>query len=93
VDPRRARPASSAAARPPTRASLKPASRPTRSVAHARPATASARGRGAATRAADTPTTSSDLRRLAPALLSAVVPGLGQALNGRRRLARRLALP
>jgi LCP family protein required for cell wall assembly len=34
-----------------------------------------------------------DVRRLVAALLSAVVPGLGQALNGRTWLATRLALP
>jgi LCP family protein required for cell wall assembly len=34
-----------------------------------------------------------DLRRLAAALLSAVIPGLGQAMNGRLRLARWLLIP
>src|SRR5690349_4397676 len=34
-----------------------------------------------------------DIRRVVAAALSAVVPGLGQALNGRRRLALALAVP
>ena len=34
-----------------------------------------------------------DIRRLVAALLSAVIPGLGQAVNGRFRLARRLLIP
>ena len=35
----------------------------------------------------------SDVRRLVAALLSAIVPGLGQLMNGRFWLARRMALP
>ena len=34
-----------------------------------------------------------DIRRLVAALLSAVIPGLGQAVNGRFRLARWLLIP
>ena len=34
-----------------------------------------------------------DIRRLVAALLSAVIPGLGQAVNGRLRLARWLLIP
>ena len=92
MDPRRARPASNAAARSMTRPMPK-ASRPSRSMPHARPIGNGGRSRAAAAQSADSPTVSSDLRRLAPAFLSAIVPGLGQAMNGRTRLAKRLAYP
>ena len=92
MDPRRARPASSAAARSMTRP-LSKASRPSRTIAHARPIGSAGRGRGAGAGMSDSPTISSDVRRVAPAFLSAVVPGLGQAMNGRIRLAKRFAYP
>jgi len=92
VDPRRARPASSAAARSPSRA-LPKGARSTRPIPHARPLGSGSRGSAAASRTSGLPTTSSDLRRLAPAFLSAIVPGLGQAMNGRTQIAKRLAYP
>jgi LCP family protein required for cell wall assembly len=53
-----------------------------------------ARARGAVgVRRMDEPTAASDLRRLSPAFLSAVIPGLGQLANGQRRLAKRFAVP
>ena len=92
MDPRRARPASSVAARSMTRPPSR-ASRPSRSIAHARPIGNGGRGRAAGSLASDEPTISSDLRRLALAFLSAIVPGLGQAMNARLRLAKRFAYP
>lgn len=93
MDPRRARSASSAAARTMPRGPSKP-SRSNRLMAHARPMSSTARARAAGgIRRTEEGSTASDLRRLSPAFLSAVVPGLGQAANGRRRLAKRFAYP
>jgi LCP family protein required for cell wall assembly len=62
-------------------------------MAQARPLGSGSRGRAPTARSAELPTVSADVRRLVPAFLSAVVPGLGQAMNGRKRLAKRLAYP
>ncbi len=69
---------------------MRPAARPALRSA-ARPAGRPAPRPGARARASWAEP--QDPRRLFAAILSAVVPGLGQALNGRRWLAPRLALP